>query len=86
MASRYQVLIRPSAEPDARSIPNPTLRRINRRVEHLADDPRPPGCKKLGDPNIFRIRQGDYRVIYTIDDTNRIVEVLAIAHRREVYR
>ena len=86
MAAGYQVIIRPSAEPDFRSLPKADQERVARRIQLLTDNPRPPGCKKLGDPNIFRIRQGDYRVIYQIDDAQRIVQIIRVGHRREVYR
>jgi mRNA interferase RelE/StbE len=52
----------------------------------LADDPRPPGSEKLSGQDRYRLRQGDYRVVYGVDDELRIVEVVKIGHRREVYR
>jgi mRNA interferase RelE/StbE len=56
------------------------------RIETLATIPRPPGCKKLkGGDKEWRIRVGDYRIVYEIDDTGRTVDVTRIAHRREVY-
>jgi mRNA interferase RelE/StbE len=60
--------------------------RIVARLEQLAASPRPPGCKKLksGD-NQWRVRVGDYRIVYEIDDTAKTVDVTRIAHRREVY-
>jgi mRNA interferase RelE/StbE len=55
-------------------------------LEKLASNPRPPGCKKLkGGDKEWRIRVGDYRVVYTIDDANSLVEVTRIRHRSEVY-
>ena len=60
--------------------------RIAGRIEKLAANPRPSGCKKLkGGVNEWRIRIGDYRVIYTVEDSTRAVEVTRIAHRKEVY-
>jgi mRNA interferase RelE/StbE len=60
--------------------------RIDKRILRLADDPRPQGCRKLrGQKDIWRIRIGDYRVIYGVNDTTRTVSILRIAHRREVY-
>ena len=56
------------------------------RIRRLADDPRPPGSERLSGEDRYRIRQGDYRVVYTIDDEQRIVEVVRIGHRRDVYR
>jgi mRNA interferase RelE/StbE len=60
--------------------------RIMPRLEHLTTAPRPSGCKKLkGGDNEWRIRVGDYRIVYEIDDAARTVDVTRIAHRREVY-
>ena len=86
MAGSYQVITRPAAEKDFRFLPKADQDRVARRIQLLTDTPRPPGCAKLGDPNIFRVRQGDYRIIYQVDDARRVVEILTIGHRREVYR
>ncbi len=62
-------------------------RRIVRRISSLADDPRPRGCEKLSSTlNRYRIRQGDFRIVYAIDDVRTTVTVVRIGHRREVYR
>lgn len=62
-------------------------RRIVERVQALADDPRPPGSEKLaGRKDRLRIRQGDYRVVYSVDDENRSVIVVKFGHRKDVYR
>ena len=60
--------------------------RISRSVNDLADNPRPPGCEKLRTIDAYRIRVGDYRVVYRIHDAVLIVLVIKVAHRREVYR
>jgi len=61
--------------------------RISDKIETLSAAPRSPGCKKLqGEDNLWRIRIGDYRVIYSIDDKQKIVDVSAVRHRREIYR
>jgi mRNA interferase RelE/StbE len=58
-----------------------------RAIERLATNPRPKGCRKLeGADNLWRIRVGDYRVIYSVDDARRIVDIIAIRHRSEAYR
>lgn len=58
-----------------------------RRIAALAVDPRPSGCEKLGGhTDRYRMRQGPYRVVYSVDDTTLIVEVVRVGHRREVYR
>ena len=60
--------------------------RIDRKLESLADNPRPAGCKKLkGYKDQWRVRVGDWRVVYIIDDAAKLVSVTRIAHRREVY-
>jgi mRNA interferase RelE/StbE len=56
------------------------------RIRGLGEDPRPPGGEKLSGHDRYRLRQGDYRVICAVDDDDRIVEVVKIGHRREVYR
>jgi mRNA interferase RelE/StbE len=62
------------------------IARIIPRLENLAANPRPPGCRKLqGGDREWRIRIGDYRVVYTIDDAKLLVEVTRIRHRREAY-
>jgi mRNA interferase RelE/StbE len=60
--------------------------RVDRAILALADDPRPPGCTRLRGRTDWRIRVGDYRIVYGIDDERRVVEILHVAHRREVYR
>jgi len=62
------------------------LQRIFARIEALADTPRPPGCKKLrGTRDLWRIRIGDYRAIYQIDDARHIVEIRAVGDRKDIY-
>jgi mRNA interferase RelE/StbE len=61
--------------------------RVIAKIEELATEPRPAGCRKLqGKSGLWRLRVGDYRVVYTVDDTQRLVDVVAVRHRREVYR
>lgn len=70
-----------------KNLPRPLIGRIASRLENLAVSPRPPGCKKLnGGDNEWRIRVGDYRVVYTIDDAKSRVEVTRIRHRSAVYK
>jgi mRNA interferase RelE/StbE len=83
----YKILIESSAEKDLRRLADSVHDRIIQAVQKLASDPRPPGCRKLaGSENDWRIRVGDYRVVYEIADKIRIVRVWRIRHRREVYR
>lgn len=87
MTPRYRVEISPKAQRQLRALPKPMLRRIDARIQALADDPRPPGVTKLqGAENRYRIRAGDYRVIYAIDDAVLLVLVLEVLNRREAYR
>ena len=83
----YTVLLRPSAERDRRSLPPDIRRRITDALLSLESDPRPPGAVMLtGQRNRWRVRVGDYRLIYQIDDAPFQLLVVRIAHRREVYR
>jgi mRNA interferase RelE/StbE len=84
----YSVDIAPPARRDLKRISGETLRRIEAAIDGLADNPRPPGVKKLaGDSeDLYRIRVGDYRVVYQIQDDRLIVLVVRVGHRRDVYR
>lgn len=83
----YQVLLERSAERDLGRLSSEVHDRIIKAIQGLANNPRPPGCRKLvGSKNDWRIRVGDYRVIYEIADVIRVVRVNRVRHRREVYR
>lgn len=83
---KYSVEVKPAARKELEALPNPILARVVRKLESLADVPRPAGCKKLkGYKDQWRIRIGDWRVVYLIDETVRLVSIVRIAHRREVY-
>ena len=82
----YRVALTASAVKELHGLPSTVVGRIVPRLEHLAASPRPPGCKKLkGGDREWRIRVGDYRIVYEIDDSAKTVDVTRIAHRREVY-
>ena len=83
---KYEVRIIPSAEKEMDELPALIHRRITRKILSLEDNPRPIGAKKLSDRGEYRLRAGDYRVLYTIDDRGHVVTVFAVGHRREVYR
>ncbi|WP_410473545.1 type II toxin-antitoxin system RelE family toxin [Guyparkeria sp. TX1] len=85
MAS-YKLCFRQSVTRDLRPIPRPDVERILRRVAALADDPRPSGSEKLSGQERYRVRQGNYRILYEIVDDELIVTVVKIGHRRHVYR
>jgi mRNA interferase RelE/StbE len=82
----YNLQIKRSAEKELRRLPKADIRRIAQRIERLASDPHPAGCEKLFGDEGYRIRQGDYRILYRVEEERRIVEVYKIGHRREVYR
>lgn len=84
----YSLHIKPSAARELEGVGSKRdLQRLVNRIKRLAVEPRPPGVEKLaGSPNAWRVRQGDYRILFTIDDANRAVDVFKIGHRREVYR
>ena len=84
--SSYRVALTTSAEKELHGLSAKLIARIVARLEQLAAAPRPPGCKKLkGGDNEWRIRLGDYRIVYVIDDAAQTVDVTRIAHRREAY-
>lgn len=83
----YEVLIERSAEKDLRRLPEEVHDRVIGSILTLALNPRPPGAKKLvGSKSDWRIRVGDYRVLYDIADQVRIVRVYRVRHRRDVYK
>ena len=86
MTGSYSVVVKRSAERELRAVPQRDLSRLVARIRGLAEDPRPPGGEKLSGHDRYRLRQGDYRVVYAVDDEQRIVEVVKVGHRREVYR
>jgi len=82
----YDVTLTSSAAKELKKLSGQLIARIVPRLENLASNPRPPGCKKLqGGDREWRIRVGDYRVVYTIDDAKLMVEVTRIRHRSAVY-
>lgn len=86
MADAYRLLFDPSIRRDVKSIPKEDLQRILRRIDSLSSNPRPFGSVKVSDPSMYRLRQGDYRILYHVDDPQRLVRILRIGHRRGVYR
>ena len=83
----YEVLLERAAERDLRRLSPEEFRRVTTAIRALADDPRPPGCRKIsGSRSDWRIRIGILRVIYEIDDEAREARIMRIRHRREAYR
>mgnify|MGYP001627090710 CR=1 FL=1 len=83
---KYLVEIVSKAEKEFMKLPEPTRVKIRKQILLLEDNPRPLGHKKLKETEYYRIRSGDYRVVYSINDRTKIVKVLSIAHRKAVYR
>jgi mRNA interferase RelE/StbE len=84
--ARYSLEFKRSIAKDVAAIPKRDLQRIMERIEALRDDPRPPGCVKLSGQEYYRIRQGNYRIVYEIIDDRLFVVVIAVGHRRETDR
>jgi mRNA interferase RelE/StbE len=83
----YHVEFAPAAVKQLRSLDKPFQTQIVRRIEKLADNPRPPGVEKLaGEDGIYRVRSGNFRILYTIHDKALVVLVIRIGDRKEVYR
>ncbi|ANX04117.1 type II toxin-antitoxin system RelE family toxin [Immundisolibacter cernigliae] len=82
--ARYELRFKPSVAKDLRGIPSVDLRRILPRIETLREDPRPAGSEKLSAQERYRLRQGDYRILYTVLDGEVVVEIVKVGHRREV--
>ena len=83
---KYRILIKPSASKELGSITKTDLKRIVKCIQNLSGIPRPSGCEKLSGEDRYRVRQGPYRIVYSIDDKSREVLIVKVGHRREVYR
>jgi mRNA interferase RelE/StbE len=84
--SNYSVEVKPPARKELEALPDNVLARVVQKLELLGNAPRPSGCKKLkGYKDHWRVRVGDWRVVYIIDDAAKLIGVTRIAHRREVY-
>jgi mRNA interferase RelE/StbE len=84
---KYRVLIKPSAVKDLEAIPSKRdRRRVVERIRQLAENPRPMGSEKISGQDKYRIRQGRYRILYTIEAQDLIVQVVKVGHRKDVYR
>ena len=84
--ANYDLRIKSSAVRALEELPRNDRVKVARRMQELAHEPRPHGCEKLSGEEKYRIRQGNYRVIYSIDDDGRSVLIVKIGHRKEVYR
>ena len=84
--ANYELLIKRSAAKELEALPTTNRRRVAAKIHALSVHPRPPGAEKLSGDDKYRVRQGDYRVLYEIDDGGRTVTIVRIGHRRDVYR
>jgi len=82
----YRLLVKPSAVKELETLPVKDRRRIAGKIRKLASDPRPAGAEKLSGQEKNRLRQGNYRVLYSVDDADLSLVVVNIGHRRDVYR
>jgi mRNA interferase RelE/StbE len=83
---KYKVFIRASASRELAAIPKKSLQKIVGRIQSLEENPRPVGCEKLSAQERYRLRQGNYRIVYSIQDKGQSIHVVKIGHRKEVYR
>jgi mRNA interferase RelE/StbE len=84
--AEYKLFFKKSVQKDFDTIPKKDLRRILNRIEALKTDPRPPGCEKLTGQERYRLRQGQYRIVYSIQDDELTVWVIKVGHRKHIYR
>ncbi len=82
----YSVEIVPKAEKEYLKLPRAVKSRFQEIILSLEKEPRPFGSKKLRETDYYRLRNGDYRIVYSIDDRSRVVKILSVGHRKEIYR
>jgi mRNA interferase RelE/StbE len=82
----YEIFFKKSVEKDIENIPKRDLKKILAKVAALTENPRPKGCEKLAGPEFYRIRQGHWRIVYSIEDKKLVVCVIKIGHRKDIYR
>ena len=81
----YRIVVKKSVSKDLKKIPNKDVLRILEAIKSLAQDPRPPQSKKLSGQERYRLRQGNYRILYSIEDEKLIVQVVKVGNRRDIY-
>ena len=84
----YSIVISQSALKQLQNLQKPFVKKIGKAIEKLANDPRPIGVKKLqgSNENLYRIRVGDYRIVYVIDDGIKLIDIRRIGHRKDIYK
>lgn len=84
--ANYEIRIKPSAVRELENLQAKNRRRIISKIQNLAEEPGPRGCEKLSGRDRYRLRQGDFRILFEVDDEAQAVTVVKIGHRRDVYR
>jgi len=84
--AEYEVLFKESVYKDLKKIPKADLRKILSRIKKLSDNPRPAECEKLTGQEQYRLRQGKYRIVYSIQDDKLTIWVVKVGHRKDIYR
>ncbi len=82
----YRLLLKLSAAKELEDLPRRDLARVIDRIRGLSEQPRPSGCEKLSGQERYRVRQGNYRILYEVDDAAESITVVKVGHRRDVYR
>jgi mRNA interferase RelE/StbE len=82
----YNILIKPSAVKEIEAVPQRDRQRIVARIQGLSTTPRPPGCEKLSGQERYRVRQGAYRIVYSVNDGESSLLIIKVGHRKEIYR
>jgi mRNA interferase RelE/StbE len=84
--AEYKIFFKKSVYKDFKKIPKNDLKKILARIEKLSDDPRPAGCEKLTDQEFYRLRQGRYRILYSIQDDKLSIWVVKVGDRKNIYQ
>jgi len=84
--AKYDISVKKSAVKELGDIPKKELKKVIEKIQALSVDPRPQGSQKLSSREQYRIRQGDYRIIYSIQDDDLAVHIVKVGHRKEIYR
>jgi mRNA interferase RelE/StbE len=83
---KYKIYIKPTAVKELQKIPKRDVSKIISKIRSLSSNPRPPGCEKLSADEKYRVRQGRYRIVYSIEDDKLVVLVIKLGHRKDIYR
>jgi mRNA interferase RelE/StbE len=84
--AKYEISVKKSAVKELEAIPKKELQKIIKKIQSLALDPRPEGSQKLSHREQYRLRQGDYRIVYSVQDDDSTVHIIKVGHRKEIYR